>query len=94
MPNSCRSQTISSAALQPSYSCDNTISSCGVYFEGDTSIPVHEVIDLSTLQRDNTPATSTPDSVELSGLQIYKTDVTSVQPNATITDTIVLFLFK
>ncbi|CAH3139576.1 unnamed protein product [Pocillopora meandrina] len=95
--NSCGSQTISSAALQPSYFCGNIISSCGVYFKGDTSISpsaqsdLHEVIDLSTLQPDNTPATSTPVSVELSGLQIYKTDVASVRPNTMITDTIVFF---
>ena len=38
-------------------------------------------------------ATSTPDNVELSGLQIYKADVVSVQPSAMITDTILLFLF-
>ena len=61
LPNSCGSQTISSAAPQPSYSCDNIISSCGVYFEGDTSISpsaqsdLHEVIDFSTLQTDNNP---------------------------------------
>ena len=95
MPNGCGSQTISSAALRPSYSCDIIISSRGVYFEGDASISpsaqsdLHEVLDLSTLQTDNTPTTSTPDSIELSGLQIYKTDVASVQPNAMITGTIV-----
>ena len=100
MLNSCGSQTISSAAPQPSYSCGNIISSCEVYFKGDTSISpyaqsdLHEVIDLSTLQPGNTPATFTPDSVELSGLQIYKSDLASVRPNAMITDTIVFFLFK
>ena len=45
------------------------------------------------VQQDNSPATSTPDNVELSGLQIYKADVVSVQPSAMITDTILLFLF-
>ena len=49
------SQTISSAAQQPSYSCSNIITLCGVYFEGDTRInssaqsDFHEVLDLSTL---------------------------------------------
>ena len=49
------SQTISSAAQQPSYSCSNIITLCGVYFEGDTRISssaqsdFHEVLNLSTL---------------------------------------------
>ena len=49
------SQTISSAAQQPSYSCNNIITLYGVYFEGDTRISssaqsdFHEVLDLSTL---------------------------------------------
>ena len=47
---SCSSQTISSAAQQPSYSCSNIITSCGVCFGGHTSISpsaqsdLHEVI--------------------------------------------------
>ena len=51
---------------------------------------VHEVIDLSQF---NTPSTS-PDSVELSGIQIYKADVQTVQLKEIITVIIVLFLFK
>ena len=51
---------------------------------------VDEVIDVSEY---NTPSMA-PDSVELSGLQIYKADVQTVQPKEIITDTIVLFLFK
>ena len=53
---SCSSQTISSAAQQPSYSCSNIITSCGVSIGGHTSISpsaqsdLHEVIDLSTMQ--------------------------------------------
>ena len=62
----------------------------------DTSCPresdVCEVIDLSSSQY-STPTTPS-DSVTLSGLQIYKADVQTVQPEAMITDTIVLFLFK
>ena len=87
MLNSCGLQTISSAAPQPSYSCGNIISSCGVYFEGDTSISpsvqtdLHELIDLSTLQPDNTPSTSTLEIVFFFFyLQTYKTDMASVQP--------------
>ena len=62
------------------------------------SAPLHNQIFMKLyicqpVQQDNSPATSTPDNVELSGLQIYKVDVVSVQPSAMITDTILLFLF-
>ena len=62
------------------------------------SAPLHNHIFMKLyicqpVQQDNSPATSTPDNVELSGLQIYKVDVVSVQPSAMITDTILLFLF-
>ena len=62
------------------------------------SAPLHNQIFMKLyicqpVQQDNSPATSTPDNIELSGLQIYKVDVVSVQPSAMITDTILLFLF-
>lgn len=102
--NSCLHQTTSSAQ-QPSCSSDiSNNSSQATGFEADTcpnsfqgtssskhsAVQDHEVIDLSEY---NTPSMP-PDSVELSGLQIYKTDVQTVQPKEMITDTIVLFLFK
>ena len=43
---SCSSQTISSAAQQPSYSCSNIITSCGVCFGGHTSISPSAQSDL------------------------------------------------
>ena len=54
----------------------------------------HEVIDLLSSQH-STPATPS-ESVLLSGLEIYKEDVETVQPSSMITDRIhvVLFLFK
>ena len=55
---------------------------------GTSQSPVY--IDLSQC---STPTPPT-ESVEISGLQIYKDDVEPVQPKAMITDTIVLFLFK
>ena len=50
----------------------------------------HEVIDLSQYSTPSTPV----DSVQLSGLQIYKEDVQTVHPKSMITDAIVSFLFK
>ena len=58
-----------------------------------TQTDFHGVIYLSSSQY-STPATSCSDSVLLSGLQIYKEDVETVQPKSMITDTVVLFLFK
>ena len=55
---------------------------------GTTQTPLY--IDLSQC---STPTPPT-ESVEISGLQIYKDDVETIQPKAMITDTIVLFLFK
>ena len=54
----------------------------------------HEVIDLSQYNSQYNTPSMPPDSVELSGLQIYKADVQTVQPKAMITDSIILFLFK
>lgn len=54
----------------------------------------HEVIDLSQYNSQYNTPSMPPDSVELSGLQIYKTDLQTVQPKEMITDTMVLFLFK
>ena len=79
---SCSQQTISSGQ-HPSCFSDVTSGS------SSKQSAVHEVIDLSQY---NTPSTS-PDSVQLSGLQIYKADVQTVQPEEMITDTVVLFLF-
>lgn len=102
---SCSEQTVSSAQ-QPSCSSDIISNSsqatgyeadtCPNSFQGTSSskhsaVHDHEVIDLSEY---NTPPMPDPDSVELSGLQIYKADVQTVQPKEMITDTIVLFLFK
>ena len=47
-------------------------------------------IDLSQWSTPTPPS----ESVEISGLQIYKDDVQTVQPKSMITDTIVSFLFK
>ena len=47
-------------------------------------------IDLSQLCTPTPPS----ESMEISGLQIYKDDVQTVQPKSMITDTIVSFLFK
>ncbi|CAH3158260.1 unnamed protein product [Porites lobata] len=55
---------------------------------GTSQSPLY--IDLSQC---STPTPPT-ESVEISGLQIYKDDVETIQPKAMITDTIVLFLFK
>ena len=55
---------------------------------GTSQSPLY--IDLSHC---STPTPPT-ESVEISGLQIYKDDVETVQPKAMITDTIVLILFK
>ena len=61
--------------------------------EGTSCCPRQsKVIDLTCSQGSTS---STPqDSVLLSGLEIYKEDVQTVQPKSMITDTIVLFLFK
>ena len=97
---SCSQQTTSSAQ-QPGCSSDVTNSgSQATGYEADTNTfegtssskqsAAHEVIDLSQYNTPSIPA----DSVELSGLQIYKADVQTVQSKEMITDTIVLFLFK
>jgi len=90
------------SAQQPS--CDSEVTSTkqGTSSEADSSTSQGtsclrqsdspEVIDLSSTQY--TTPTTPPDSVQLSGLQIYKEDVQTVQPKSMITDTIVLFLFK
>jgi len=99
--NSCSQQSMNSAQQS---SCDSEVTSNkqGTSSEADTSTSqgtsclrqsdFPEVIDLSSTQY-STPTTP-PDSVQLSGLQIYKEDVQTVQPKSMITDTIVLFLFK
>ena len=102
---SCSQQTISSAHdQQPSCYSEVISTSQGTSSEADTSTfqgtscpqqsDVHVVIDLSNTHYSTPRPTTPPDSVELSGLQIYKADVQTVQPKAMITDTIVLFLFK
>lgn len=85
---SCSQQTIRFAHQSSCYPEANSSSQL-TGSEADAST-VHEVIDLSQY---NTPSMP-PDSVELSGLQIYKADVQTVQPKEMITDTIVLFLLK
>jgi len=97
----CSQQTISSAqhpccssdVINSSKSQATGYEAITTTFQGTSSSnqsPVHEVIDLSQY---NTPSMP-PDSVVLSGLQIYQADVQTVQPKELITDTIVLFLFK
>ena len=98
----CSQQTISSSQQSSCYSEVTNSTPQVTSSEADTSTfqdtscskqsAVDEVIDVS--QYINNPASMPPDSVELSGLQIYKADVQTVQPKAMITDTIVLFLFK
>ncbi|XP_015775313.1 PREDICTED: uncharacterized protein LOC107353497 [Acropora digitifera] len=56
-----------------------------------------QLVTQSTLHIDLSQwSTTTPSSasVEISGLQIYKDDVQTIQPKSMITDTIVSFLFK
>lgn len=94
-------QTISSTQ-QPSCYSEDVSTSQGTSPEADASTSLDtscprqsdfcEVTDLSSSQY-STPTTPS-DSVTLSGLQIYKEDVQTVQAKAMITDTIVLFLFK
>ena len=98
---SCSQQSMHSVQ-QPSCDSEVTSNKQGTSSEADTSTSqgtsclrqsdFPEVIDLSSTQY-STPTTP-PDSVQLSGLQIYKEDVQTVQPKSMITDTIVLFLFK
>ena len=88
---SCSSEIINNSSQTTGYEAD----ACPNSFQDISSsqhscVHGHEVIDLSEY---NTPSMP-PDSVELSGLQIYKADVETVQPKEMITDTIVLFLFK
>ena len=93
---SCSQQTTSSTQ-QPSISQETSSEVDHTSTFQDTSCPkqsdVHDIVDLSDPQYSSTP-TTLPDSVELSGLQIYKADLQTVQPKEMITDTIVLFLFK
>ncbi|XP_068732725.1 uncharacterized protein [Montipora capricornis] len=57
-----------------------------------SKLECHEIIDLLSSQH-STPATPS-ESLLLSGLEIYKEDVETVQPDFMITDTKVMFLFK
>ncbi|KAL9977617.1 hypothetical protein ACROYT_G015041 [Oculina patagonica] len=63
----------------------------------DTSCPkqsdIHDIVDLLDPQYSSSP-TTLPDSVVLSGLQIYKADLQTVQPKEMITDTKDLFFVK
>ena len=96
---SCSQETISSAQQPSGYSevvstSQETSSETDASTSQGTSCPrqsdFHEVIDLSQYSTPSTPV----DSLQLSGLQIYKEDVQTVHPKSMITDAIVSFLFK
>ena len=80
-------------AFQSNTSAD--LHSSPVATQKHISWSVHKIKALRQLDLSQCSTPTPPtESVAIFGLQIYKDDVQTVQPKATITDNIVLFLFK
>ena len=91
--SSISEQHINSFAQQPcSHSKEDVIKHSQEKSPGTASNTSQSTLHIDLSQWSTTTPSS--ESVEISGLQVYKDDVQTIQPKSMITDTIVSFLFK
>ncbi|XP_068760149.1 uncharacterized protein [Montipora capricornis] len=86
-------QNLSSSAQQPCSHSEADVMICSQEKNPEAVTTTSQSTLYIDLSQCSTP-TQQSESVEISGLQIYKDDVQTVKPKSMITDTIVLFLFK